>query len=349
MISARIISPADLSPDDIACWNTVLAQRSDLSSPYLTPGFAQAVAHVRPHDSRVAIFACEGKTVGFLSYRAGKTTAAPLGAPMCDVQAVIATEPLPADAVLSALGVKRFVFDNALAQDPTFAPGIRTPRSAHVLDLSGGYDAYLAQRAGAGSKIAQRVAKKMRKAEREAGPLRLTLSTDAADFNTLLAWKQAQYRATNVTDIFRYPWTTALLHHLFAVQTPGFSGQFYTLHIGDTLAAAAFNLATPHTLHAWFVAYDPALSAHSPGQMLFLMMAEDAAMRGIATFDLGTGDYRFKTELATGTLEMGDGVIGAPGAIRSLSPLAQLVPVTRVRQLPDKVARRIDLYAALHD
>lgn len=347
MISARIISPADLSPDDIACWNTVLAQRPDLNSPYLTPGFAQAVAHVRPLDSRVAIFASGGKTVGFLPYRAGKATAAPLGAPMCDVQAVIASAPLKVDTILSALGTKRFVFDNALAHDPVFASGIRTPRTAHVLDLSGGYETYLAHRAAAGSKIAQRVAKKMRKAEREVGPLRLTLSTDAADFNTLLTWKQAQYKATGATDIFRYPWTTALLRHLFGVQTPGFSGQFYTLHIGDDLAAAAFNLATPTTLHAWFVAYDPALSAHSPGQMLFLMMAEDAAKRGIATFDLGTGDYRFKTELATGTLEMGDGVIGTPGAIRSLGPLAQLVPVTRVRQLPDKIARRLDLYKAL--
>ncbi len=347
MLRARLLSPLDLTADDVAHWRTLLDADPRLSSPYLTPDYAQLIAHVRPGDSRVAVLERNDTPVGYLPFRQAGRHALPLGAPMCDVQGLVASTDITAGDLITALGVRRIEFDHALAHQALFAGMATAHKVSHILDISNGYDGYLAARAAAGSKIAQRVGKKARKIEREIAPLRIEASDTQADFQQLLAWKEAQYRATGALNLFRWPWTRQVLERAFTTTTPHFAGRFYALHIGETLAAAAFNLATPRTLHAWFVAYDPALSAHSPGQILFLKMAEIAAAQGVQTLDLGAGDYRFKTELATGGIDLCAGSLGQTRLSHCASQQIARLPLGPASRLPSRVLRRLDLYRAL--
>lgn len=351
MVSVRVLAPADLSATEVADWHRLLAVNPALNSPYLTPEYAQLVAAVRPHDSRVAVVEEAGVIIAFLPFRLHGGIALPLGAPMCDVQGLIVAPDKRIDipALLQGMGVSRFDADHWLGAQGHMLSAAYEVKQAHILDMSAGFATYQAARAEAGSKLFQRVAKKARKIERELGPIRIGVSCDAGDFAQLLAWKEAQYTATRTVNIFNWPWTKAVLQRAFETETPAFSGKLYTLHIGDHLAAAAFNLATPDVLHAWFVAYDTALSAHSPGQILFVKMAEHAAGTGIKILDLGAGDYRFKTELASGHVDVVAGSLGRARWSMAASRGVSALPLGAVSRLPSRVMRRLDMYRTLAD
>jgi CelD/BcsL family acetyltransferase involved in cellulose biosynthesis len=279
---------------------------------------------------------------------------------MCDYQGVVGRPDLDVDPrrLLCALRVGRLDFSSLLADQGAFARGVRGLAQSQVIDLGEGYDAYAAARRAAGTDILQDTAKKRRKLEREQGAAVFAVSRDVGEFERLIAWKRAQYRASGQTDIFQAGWTEALLRSLFhrdpGLDQAAFGGAFFTLSVGGKLAAAHFALRQGPVLHAWFIAHDEAFARYSPGVILINEILKWAPAQGVRELDLGPGDYRFKHSLANVKRDVAYGYIGRPsaaaltrGAAYRLRATAEALPLGRFSALPGKAMRRLDLIRGL--
>ncbi len=353
--------PLDLDDGELEAWRAIQAADPDLASPYLAPEWVLALARSGGPDARqgrVAVLREDGAPVGFFAARAGPFTALPMGAPLCDYQAMVAAPGtgIAARALARALGVQRIDLINMLADQPTFAPFLRGEGESHLIRLADGIEAYAAERKAAGSGILGDTAKKLRKLEREIGPVRFTpASASAEDWAQAMAWKRAQYRTTRQTDIFATPWVSAFLQRLRDEADDRFGARLYTLHAGDRLVATHIALHNGPVLHAWFIAHDEETSRYSPGVILMVEMLRWAAGRGLREFDLGPGAYRFKTSLANGSRAVGHGFVGRASAAAAgrwaqygVRRAAEALPLGRFSALPGKAMRRVDIWRGLH-
>ena len=257
--------------------------------------------------------------------------------------------------MIRALGTARFDFNHMLAEQDNFAPFMRGRGESQIIDISSGYEAYAAERKAGGHDILKDTAKKARKLEREHGaPVFTAVSASRDDFETLIAWKRAQYRATRQTDIFEAGWPLELLRNMHARTDPGFGGALFTLHVGGKLAAAHFAMRGGGVVHAWFIAHDADFAKYSPGVILIDHILRWGSQNGVRQIDLGPGDYRFKFQLANAVRTVAYGFVGvAPAA--SLVREAQYrvrsqieaMPLGRVSHWPGKAMRRVDLWRGL--
>lgn len=354
-----VVRPLDLQPAELDAWRRIQAARPELASPYLAPDWMLALARAGGPDARcgrVAVLRNEGRTVGFFPARVGPFTAMPAGTPLCDYQGVVAEAGVEVDPLelARALGVQRLDLINALSDPPTFTPHFKGCGASHLIDLSGGLDAYAAARKAAGSGILADTAKKKRRLEKEVGELRFTpVSQSGEDWAESIAWKRMQYAATRQTDIFATPWVGAFLQILREQQGP-FGARLFTLHAGERLAATHIALRNGPVLHAWFIAHEEAMSRHSPGVVLMVEMMRWAAENGVREFDLGPGAYRFKTSLANGSRSVGHGYVGraSPAAAGrwaqyKVRRVAEALPLGRFSHLPGKAMRRVDIWRGL--
>src|SRR5690349_19698717 len=109
------IHPLSLSEGDIAAWRAMLAADAALTSPYLTPDWAQFVGR-RREDVRVAIWRRDdGAAAGFLAVQRSSSYAAlPAGGPVNDYQAVVGPRDLDLQLAVKALDVGRIDFTAGL-------------------------------------------------------------------------------------------------------------------------------------------------------------------------------------------------------------------------------------------
>jgi CelD/BcsL family acetyltransferase involved in cellulose biosynthesis len=355
-----VVAPGELSARDIAAWSGLQAAHPALASPYLSPDWALACAAVDGPDrqgARVVVLREGDEAVGFLPLRRSRVTARPVGAPMCDYQGLVARPGLSFDprALLGALEVGRVDFTHMLADQAVFAPFAQGRAASQVIDVSEGYEAYAAERRDSGRSILKDTAKKLRKLEREYGPVVFTPLSDSVEaFERLIALKRAQYRLTRQTDIFEAGWPLELLRKLFATRDERFGGALFTLEAQGRLAAMHFALRMPGVLHCWFIAHDPDFERFSPGVALIDHMLRWGPENGVRELDLGPGDYRFKLHLANRTREVVHGYVGrlspqalVRGAQYRVRQAAEALPLGRVSALPGKAMRRMDVITGL--
>ena len=351
----EVVRPSELTDRDVAGWSALQDLALEFDTPFLSPHWALAVERAQgPGKVKVAVLD-DGK--GFMAARAGRLAAMPAGAPMCDYQGVVAEPGLVVDprALVQAFGVGRLDFCHMLESQAAFAPYARGRLASWIVDVSAGYDAFEAERKDAGIGIVKDLGKKRRKAEREVGETRFTaFSGSHADFDQLIEWKRGQYRATGQTDIFETPWTLRLMEQLFAEATLEFGGALYTLHIGERLAAAQFNLHGKRGVHGWIIAHDGAFERYSPGLLLFQDMLRWMDGAPYDSLDLGAGDYRFKRELSNVQRGVTHGFVGLPSpaalvrhAAYGVRQAAEALPLGGVSELPGKAMRRLDTLRAL--
>jgi CelD/BcsL family acetyltransferase involved in cellulose biosynthesis len=355
-----VVAPLDLSASDMAAWSALQAADPALASGYLGPHWPRACASVDGPDrqgARVLVVRDRERPVGFLPFRLSGRRARPVGAPMCDYQAMV-TEPgvsLDPRELVRAAGAARLDFTHLLADQTPFAPFMRGRGLSQVIDISGGYEAYAAERRAGGHGILKDTAKKGRKLERDHGAAVFTaLSASREDFETLIAWKRRQYRATRQTDIFDAGWPMELLRDLFERRDPAFRAALFTLHVKGSLIAAHLALNVPGVLHAWFIAHDNAFGAYSPGVVLIDHMLRWGAGNAVREVDLGPGDYRFKFQLANRTREVAHGFVAASptsALVREaqyrVRTAVEALPLGRVSAWPGKAMRRMDLVTGL--
>ena len=355
----EVVRPGELNGGDQKAWSALLAARPQMSSPFLTPAWARAVERAGgPDDVRVAMIEDREGLKGVFAARCGVLTALPVGAPLNDRQAVVCDGPLDLEpaALLVALGVHRYDFSHMYAADSVFGSRAQGVQQSYAVDVSGGWEAFEQGRRDAGTDILKDTAKKMRRIERDLGPVMFTaLSRSRADFEKLIDWKRAAYFRTRQTDVLATEWVRRLLNELFESRDPDFGGALMTLHFGDKLAAAQFNVRGRDELHSWFIGHVEAFERCSPGLVLFHeMLRWMAAESPLKRLELGPIAYRFKDRLANAPHPVAHGYAGLDSPVTllraaeyGLRKAVERLPIGRASQWPGKAMRRLDLWRGL--
>ncbi|WP_323762957.1 GNAT family N-acetyltransferase [Maricaulis sp.] len=335
----KTVSIEDISASQIAQWNRWASPNGKLVSPYLRFEFAETVARARS-DVRVAIIEDGNKTIGFFPHhKAHGGIVRPVGAPMSDYQGVLAADPaaIPPQALARAAGGSALVFDNWHGDLGAQNRDARTSSGSHIAAIGADGAEFLADRRVHHKDHFKKMARRHRAAERDLGPVRVTLGDpDGKAFAALSAWKQTQYRDTGKLNVFGIDWVQRVLGDLRQREGEAFSGLTAALWFGDRLAAVEFGLVAGDVYHSWFPAYDPELSRYSPGLLLLHGLFEQAPERGIARVDLGHGGDHYKKYYSSYTVPLGQGRVLAPG-LAALGIRTWELAEQTVERLPGKV------------
>jgi CelD/BcsL family acetyltransferase involved in cellulose biosynthesis len=324
-----VVAPRDLGPGELAAWSRIQEADRDLASPFLSAQFTTACARIRPR-TRVAVISAGGGVTGFLPFHAGRAgMGKALGLGFSDVQGLVAPPAAEIDgqALLAACGLRMWEFDHLLAwQQGWWSGAVRTwvAESSPVIDLADGWNAYEQVQREASNSLLQSTARKLRKLEREQGPVSLTFSEpDHALLEQLLTWKSEQYRRTGARDVFAAADMRRLVHDLLDVEEPGFSAPLTVLRAGGQVVAMHLGLRSETTLAWWFPVYAPQFAQYSPGILMCLETLRAMEAQGLRLLDLGKGDEPYKqrlsnaaTPLLCGTVSSGRVTAGLDAARR---------------------------------
>jgi CelD/BcsL family acetyltransferase involved in cellulose biosynthesis len=357
-VDVEVLRPKALPADLAAKWRDLQRQNRAWDSPFLSPCWARSVEQARDDGAvRVLVIGEAGEPRAFMAATVGRLTAIAAGGAMSDYEGLVGDPGPDFDprALLCALGVGRYDFSHVPEAAGAFSPYARGRALSWIVDLADGYQAYAAQRRAAGVSALKEFDRKRRKAERELGATTFTARSAAtADLDRLIELKRAQYRATAQTDIFAAGWTLQLVRDLFRMDSPGYGGRLFTLHIAGELAAMHFHLMGERTIHAWLIAHEPAFERYSPGLLLFQDILRWMDDQPYDRLDLGYGDYRFKHELSNRQQTLMHGFVGAPTAASlareaayGVRRVAEALPLGAASGLPAKAMRRLDLLRGL--
>jgi len=326
-----VLKPCALTETQLSAWRSSLAADPLLGSPFLTPSYVQALGR-KLDNVFIGVLELGGEPSAFLPY---ERNSAGIGQRLrlSDCQGLIAKPGTVPDLprFIRGCGLRAWDFDHLLAAQRDFIPFHRETSASPVMDLSVGYEAYVAERRAAGTEQIKKTYNLMRRLEREHGPLRFDPHLpDPSVLRQLLAWRSSKYQDS------RHPveLVTALLEELMKEQHPECSGSLSVLYAGEEVAACHFGLRSRTVWHYWFPAYNPKFEKLSPGNILLLKIAELAPQLGITSIDLGKGGQDYKKRFMNSSVELAAGSI-------TVSPLLSLL-----RTLRDK-ARRTPALRAL--
>jgi CelD/BcsL family acetyltransferase involved in cellulose biosynthesis len=299
----------DLTSDDVSAWDAWQRSQPTLSSPYFRPEYVAAVAAVRPR-TEVAVISDGDAPIGYFPYERQRFhIAGPVGGKLTDYQGIVAAP----EAAISCAHVMRgcrlsgYHFNHLAPGQPWFAGGVQSEHDSPCLDIRGGLEGYLPR---AKSRQLDGWLRKRRKLAREVGPLRLELhSRDPKVFDTLIAWKSAQYQRTGVPDVFSFGWTRELVRQCCQHDGEEFAGWLSALYAGDVLVAVDMGLRSFGVLHGWFPAYNVEFSAYAPGLVLNLELIDAAGKMGVECYDFGRGMTNYKQVLMTSANRVGEGAV----------------------------------------
>jgi CelD/BcsL family acetyltransferase involved in cellulose biosynthesis len=318
-VKISVVRATDLGPQELAQWRAMQTADPALGSPFLSPEFTLAVARVRP-TARVAVLEEGQQVVGFFPYEVRRrVVGVPIGFGISDCQGLVHTKDLDWDpmALLRACNLPVWEFDHLMGNQAPFVPYHAERAGSPIMDLSGGYEAYLADRMSSGDVVRQAM-RKQRGMVRDLGEERFVWQDDSADaFAALVDWKSAQYKRTQQYDRFNTPWIRQVIEDLMASGTPGCRAFVSTIYAGSRPVAAHLGLRSESVLAYWFPSYDTDLSKYSAGILLCLRMAEAAAADGIAHIDLGKSQALYKERLRNGELPVAAGRVGRSWSVTS--------------------------------
>ncbi|MFK4100569.1 GNAT family N-acetyltransferase [Streptomyces sp. NPDC019531] len=348
-MTVTVLAPNRLGTADVAAWQALQRATPDLASPFLSPEFTRAVGRHRP-TARVAVLSEGSAPVGYFPYEHHRLgLGLPIGSGLCDVQGLVHAPGLDWDvrALLRACGLRLWRYDHLTTGQRPFDSGVVRRSTSPVIDLTAGYEAYAADLRSRSPARTRQLEAKERRLTRSLGETWLVFEEAAPErLETLMRWKSAQYRAKGQVDLFARPSVAALLQGLMRTRSATCTGTLSTLYAGDRPVAMHFGLRSERVLQYWFPAYDPEAARFSPGILLLLGMAQAAAAQGIEYLDLGKGDERYKQEMKTGDLPLGEGCVTLgtlPAALRH----AQVMSGQKVRAMvaESPALRRIALKA----
>lgn len=308
----HLLPAASLDAQHWRRWNLLRAGLPELRGPYFEPEFVRQVAAVRP-AVQVLVAADEQGIQGFLPIHRQGHTAEPIAGTFSDVEGWIARPELAIDMprALRHCGLRRLRFRRALTGQAALGP-FETLRDGNpVLDLSQGFESYLAARRRAGGRELLGALRKGRRLRRDFQGVRLELHANTPEvLGQLLTWKSQQLAGRGEYNPIREPWQFELLQRMLPLRGD-FEIQLVALFVGERLAAGMYCLRSPTVLSGWLFAYSPTFQRYSPGMVLLAELAQRAPALGVDRIELGCGDERFKTGFATGTIELCEGVVAS--------------------------------------
>lgn len=357
-MKASIVTPQELDVDCIRRWEHLRATNAIYSSPFYSPHFAIAVSKVR-RDARVAIFEKHGEIVGFLPFHCVRTgIAKPIGGHFNDYHGAILDPGLTlADPdLLQSAGLDAYDFDHLPSH---FGPGLQltdTSQASPQMNLSNGYNSCIAAKGESWKRGQRDLARKLRKMERELGPVRLEFFCESEDlFNRHAEMRNTLYLRMGLRADYCTGWEGEVLRSLRTADSPGFRSVLSIFFAGSQPVAAHFGLLSGDVFHWWFPAYDLAAQRYSPGLQLIDHCARQAAIEGVSTIDFGKGDVRYKALFADHSVPMlkGSACRGGSFAARARASQATILGFAErmlpaaIKAYPRKSVERLWTGAAL--
>jgi CelD/BcsL family acetyltransferase involved in cellulose biosynthesis len=311
----KVIPGKALDSVSIERWRSLQQSNPDLQNPCFSPEFTQAVSAAR-NDVQIGIIEERGQIVAFFPFqRKAGGRSIPVGGIVSDYHGLICRPDFSRDPkeLLIACRLISWDFDRLLATQNSFKPFHKLCEPSALIDLSNGYESYVAERRAAGTEQIKKCNNLIRRLHLEVGPIQFVPhSSDRAALATILAWKSQQYRKTGWRDLFAYKWGRSLVEKIHATQSENFAGMLSLLYAGDKLVAGHLGMRSRTVWHYWFPAYAPRFAKYSPGLILLLKMAEHAPQIGLRTIDLGTGLTLYKRRLMNASVSVAEGSVERP-------------------------------------
>src|SRR5262249_24971763 len=316
-MKAFLCRPTELNTGDVALWHSFQRATHGLAGPFLAPEFACAMSEHRS-DMRLAILEDGEKVVGFFPF---ERKAFGIGSAFCyglsDMQAVVHAPGYEWDGVelLEACRLVVWEFDHLIHEQVRhFAPQEHTPRMSPVVDLTDGWENWIARKKA--SRRIKRSREQERKLVREHGPLRFVVdSRDPRHLEQLMQWKSAQYRRTGRFDRFARRWFAEGMRRLFDTRTDNFSVELSVTLVRDRPAAYCLSLRSNGILAGWFPAYDIDLAPYGVGTIHQRHLLMHAAGNGIRLFDCGAGEEHYKQTFRDFDIALARGMLRRKAAI----------------------------------
>jgi CelD/BcsL family acetyltransferase involved in cellulose biosynthesis len=343
----EILTANELSESDWAFWRECHLRNPALDSPYFHPQFVRELLGVGRRVC-VAVVSTAGQTAVLFPFEQNRTVGRPAGWPMCDFQSPIGmtSAEFELQDFMRATGLQAYLFDHILVARQEFRPFFERVVPSPYMEVAGGLESYKSRLTDRNKLILRDTFRRMRKAVRELGPLRLEfLSTDEALLEQLIAWKREQYARSRADDFLGRAEPRTYLFNLLKLHDPEFRGALSGLWAGERLVAVHMGMLARGILHWWFPAYDRKLANYAPGRLMLTKLTEEAAAHGLVRIDLGKGEYGFKLDAMTGATMVAEGYIETRPLHRWLRSQRR-ASVTRLRasaayQIARTVKRRL--------
>ncbi|HCY57176.1 MAG TPA: hypothetical protein DF715_17275 [Oceanicaulis sp.] len=354
MLRCETIKVDALSRQDRKAW-AEMALATGLASPLLHPEFAEAVATTR-NDVEIALFRdAKGVAAVFAYHRRPGGFARPIGSAFSDVHAILRREDVHArdEELLAMAGLSRARFTALFTPDKPPAEGLAPVGPSRAAVMRSTSQALLAELQAEHPKRFKDFRRRLRKLHAEHGDVQLEISTDQDTLDQLIAWKRLQYRQTGRHDVLAPRWTAKMMHTLFAKQDGAVRGRLYTLRAGGRLIAAEYGPQGHGTFHPWLAAYDPEMSAYSPGHLLVYLLLSRMEEFCLTRYEMGTGHEDYKKYFTNHDSRLFGGLARAPHLEERVREAAmQLLRASlalcgeRVRGFGERMHSRIDHIAA---
>jgi CelD/BcsL family acetyltransferase involved in cellulose biosynthesis len=346
-ISVDMVSPSELSDDDIGAWNRLCSDVPDLSIAFLSYPYALAaeksfsavrvrVCRVRRDGRPVAFFPLQFKSTLHRWLGVGER----LGGEMSDYFGIVTEIPVDSRTLLRLCGLRALLFSHLDESQITFGLAGGTPEPGHLIDFPDGGDAFWRERRSIDKKFVADTERRERNLVRDFGQLRFHLQSPniVEDLAKLIAAKQAQYSRTKADDALGTYSRVEFLRTLSTMNDPLCGGLLSTLHAGETWVASHFGLRCNRTLHYWFPVYNPQLSAYGPGRLLLRQILSCGQEYGISRIDRGAGDSAAKRDFSTSQHQFYKGLWSSGGVVATcyrvgLSASWRLGAISTSRQL----------------
>jgi CelD/BcsL family acetyltransferase involved in cellulose biosynthesis len=342
-----VIRPVELGTSEANLWAKFQQESPLTTNPFFSLTFTQTVGRFRS-NARVAVIEDGGRIEAFLPFeRHALGMGVPIGYPMNDLHGFIGSgAPIDARVVIRKAGLRGWRFNHTPAEQHAFAPfhysGVAA--QAAVINLRDGYDAYLS---GRSKNFRQAAGRKRRALERQYGPLSVDwrISTPTATFRQLIDQKSGKYHGTRL--LFSDETARRIVEELATVDNPDFQGIVSVVSAGEKPIARFMGMLSWGRLSDWFAAYEPEFSRFSPGTMMYLVLADECANRGIALIDLCPGQDLYKFHLANDSYQVAAGAVWVSRAEAAARKIYRqhLYSTSHGHRMPAWVRSRVDALA----
>ena len=336
-MKARIVHASELGGDDIAAWQRLQDASSLYRSPFYSPYFTRAIGMARS-DAFVAVLEQGAETIGFLPFhRLAAGVAKPIGGQISDYHGPILAENIDASGteILRACKLTSYDFNHLPVEQSWFSGGAYRTALSRQIDLACGYQTYAEARTAVWKKTIKETTRRLRKAEREIGPVRFSFHEPSDDiYRQHVALKNRWFAKNKIKSVLDLAWVDRAISAIRQTDRPDFSGVLTTVHAGDRLLGAHFGVRSRTVLHWWFPSYALELAAYGSGMIVLSKAALEAEKHGLSLIDFGLGDQEYKLTFANAATELCEGSFALaatrPGLIRS----AQRRTLGMASQLP---------------
>ncbi|MFO7901426.1 MAG: GNAT family N-acetyltransferase [Pirellulaceae bacterium] len=212
--------------------------------------------------------------------------------------------------ILRACGLAAWNFDHLISSQKAFHAYHYLLDDSPYIALNDGFEEYLTRRRGMSSTCVVQAQRKLRKLDREVGPVRFELHTgDSSVFDRLVEWKRAQLGRPSM---FELDWVVPVLRRIaYTDNGPRFRGLLSALYAGDDLVAVHLGIHAGPVVASWIPTYSQKFARFSPGLLIHLELARSVSAQGVRRIELGRGTNQLKRGLASGARPVAIGRVDA--------------------------------------